>query len=216
MTSTSTGTASPRTLGGVATAIAVLVAALVVTSAIGFYPAYFSQFPEFSGSGWEVHFHLLTVVAWLVLLATQAWSGATGRIERHRILGRSSYVLVPLIIIGFALVARYGQERQPNPALIGAALFDGGLFLLFYLLALWSRRNTAHHARYMLLTAVAFINAPLGRATAPELSVPLEFLVIVALLVTARMRGQAWRPFLVGAIAYVVLLGAIMIVSPPG
>jgi hypothetical protein len=124
--------------------------------------------------------------------------------------------LVPLIVVGFVLVTRYGQERQPDPALIGAALFDGGLFLLFYLLALASRRNTAHHSRYMLLTAVAFINAPLGRAIAPQVSVLLEFMIILALLVAAKLHGQPWRPFLVGAIAYAVLLSVIMVVNPPG
>jgi hypothetical protein len=57
------------------------VGALLVTSAIGFYPAYFSQFPEFAHSGWQVHFHLLTILAWLTLLAAQTWLGATGRID---------------------------------------------------------------------------------------------------------------------------------------
>jgi hypothetical protein len=67
----------------------------------------------------------------------------------------------------------------------------------------------------MLLTAVALINAPLGRATAPEISVPLEFLIIVALLVAARIQRKPWRPFLVGVIAYVGLLAVIMGVNPP-
>lgn len=197
-------------------AILVLVGALAVTAAIGFYPAYFSRFPTFAKVGWQVHFHLLTVVAWLALLAIQAWLGATGRIETHRRLGRVSYVLVPLIVVGFVLITRYGQQRQPNPPLIGAALFDGGLFLLFYVFAIATRRNTPLHSRYMLLTGVAFINAPLGRAIAPEVSVPLEFLLIVALLVAAKVRGRPWRPFLVGVVAYVALLAVILVIHPPG
>lgn len=196
--------------------IVALVGALLIASAIGFYPGYFSQFPRFAGSGWQVHFHLVTILAWLTLLVAQTWSAATGRIERHRALGRWSYALVPLIALGFVLVTSFGQHRHREPALVGAAFFDGSLFLLFYVLAIANRRNTAQHSRYMLLTAVALINAPLGRATAPEISVPLEFLIIVALLVAARVQRRPWRPFLVGVIAYVGLLAIIMGVNPPG
>lgn len=193
-----------------------LVGALLLTSAVGFHSAYFSRFPTFEGSGWQVHFHLATVLAWLTMLAAQARLAATGRLGRHRAVGRASYALVPLVVAGFVLVAHFGQQRRPEPALIGAALFDGGLFVLFYVLAIANRRKPQVHARYMLLTAVAFINAPLGRAVAPQVSVPFEFLVIVALLVAAKRRGKVHRPFVVGAVAYVALLGAVMVVSPPG
>jgi len=196
--------------------IVALVGALSIASAIGFYPGYFSQFPRFARSGWQVHFHLVTILAWLTLLVAQTWLAATGRIERHRALGRWSYALVPLIALGFVLVTHFGQHRHREPALIGAAFFDGSLFLLFYVLAIVNRRNTAHHSRYMLLTAVALINAPLGRATAPQISVALEFLIIVGLLVAARIQRKPWRPFLVGVIAYVGLLAVILAVNPPG
>jgi hypothetical protein len=210
--------APPRSsrFGGIVAGILALVGTLLVASAVGFYPGYFSQFPGFARSGWQVHFHLLTILAWLGLLVAQASLAATGRIAGHRALGRLSYALVPLIVLGFVLVTRFGQQRHAEPALIGAAFFDGGLFLLFYLLAIANRRNTAHHSRYMALTAVAFINPPLGRAIAPQVSVPLEFLVIVALLIAAKRRRQPWRPFLVGAVAYIVLLGIILAVNPPG
>lgn len=192
-----------------------MVGALLLASAVGFYPSYISQFPRFVSSGWPVHFHLATVLAWLSLLSAQAWLAAKGRIEQHRALGRWSYVVVPLIVLGFVLVTRFGQQRHQNPALIGAAIFDGSLFLLFYVLAIANRRNTAYHSRYMLLTAIAFINPPLGRAIAPEVSVPLEFLVILTLLIAAHRRRQPWRPFLVGAIAYVVLIAVVLAVSVP-
>lgn len=200
--------ASPRV-------IFALVAAVLVSSAVGFYPSYIRQFPTFATSGWQVHFHIATVLGWLALLIAQATLAGTGRIERHRALGRLSYALVPLIVLGFVLVAWFGQRRNPNPALLGATFFDGGLFLLFYVLAILKRRRPNDHGRYMLLTGVTFINPSLGRAVAPQLSVPLEFALIVGLLIAARRRGERWQPYAVGAIAYVVLLATIMIVNPP-
>jgi hypothetical protein len=214
MTEAAGPTPSSR-LEGVALTIVVLVAALLVTSGIGFFSTYFSRAPDFAGSGWQVHFHLATILAWLAILVAQAWLGAMGRLASHRAVGQGSYLLVPLIVVGFVLVALFGQERAPNPALIGAAFFDGTLFTLFYVLAIVKRREPAIHSRYMLLTAVALINAPLGRAIAPQVSVPFELLVIIALLIVARKRGEPWRPFLVGAVSYVVLLGVIMAIHPP-
>lgn len=215
MTNAAPSQAGSSWVRGVPAAIVALVAGLLVTSAIGFFPGYLREFPVFASSGWQVHFHVATLLAWLGLLVAQAWLAASGRIEQHRIAGRLSYLLVPLIIVGFVLVSRFGQQRQPNPALIGAALFDGALFVLFYVLAIANRRHPEIHSRYMLLTAVALINAPLGRAVAPELSVPFELLVMLTMLVVSRLRARPWKPFLVGVIAYVALLGAIFAALPP-
>jgi hypothetical protein len=193
--------------------ISLLVGALAVASLIGFYPGYFSQFPRFARSGWEVHFHLATIIAWLALLVAQAWLATRGRYELHRRLGRWSYVVVPLIIVGFVLVTGFGQRRHREPALLGAAFFDGSLFLLFYVLAIVKRKNAALHSRYMMLTAIAFINPALGRAIAPQVSVPFEFLLIVTLLVVSRLKRRPWQPFLAGVIAYPSLMAVVIYCS---
>lgn len=202
-------------IGAIPAMLSGVVGILLLASAVGFYPSYLSQFPRFENSDWQVHFHLLTVLAWFCLLLVQARLAAKGRFEKHRTVGRWSYALVPLIIVGFVLVAHYGQRRNPEPALLGAAIFDGGLFLLFYVLAMVNRRNSAYHSRYLLLATVAFMNAPIGRAIAPEVSVPLQFLVMLGLLVVAKLRARPWKPFMVGVVAYVVWLGAILVVNPP-
>ena len=150
-----------------------LVGALAVTALVGFFPGYLRQFPRFARSGWEVHFHLATIVAWLVTLVAQARLVARGRLEMHRRVGAATYALVPLIVIGFVLVTGFGQRRHRDPALLGATLFDGTLFLLFYVLAIATRRDAALHGRYMMLTAVAFINPTLGRAIAPQVTVQI-------------------------------------------
>jgi hypothetical protein len=186
-----------------------LVGALVVVSLIGFYPSYFSLFPRLSRTGWEVHFHLATIIAWLALLVAQAWLATRARLGLHRWLGRLSPALVLLVVVGFALVTSFGQRRHREPALLGAAVFDGSLFLLFYILAIWKRKNAALHGRYMMLTAVAFINPALGRAIAPQVSVPFEFSLILTLLIVSRVKKWPSQPFLVAAIAYPSLLALL-------
>lgn len=88
--------------------IALLVIVLVPLSYFGFRTSYWQHFPRFSGVGWEVHFHLLTITAWLTILVSQAWLAVKGRIAQHKRIGRLSYLLVPFIVIGFVLVTNYG------------------------------------------------------------------------------------------------------------
>ncbi|MBL7963641.1 MAG: hypothetical protein JNM31_07325 [Flavobacteriales bacterium] len=193
--------------------IALLVIVLVPLSYFGFRTSYWQHFPRFPGVGWEVHFHLLTIAAWLAMLVSQAWLAVKGRIAQHKRIGRFAYLLVPLIIIGFGLVTNYGQLRHKEPALLGASFFDGGAFLVFYALAIAYRRNTAYHSRYMMLTAVPFINPTLGRAIAPEVSTTVELALIIALLVAARIRRTTWQPYAVALLTLMALTLVIVYIS---
>ncbi len=193
--------------------IIALVVSVSVLSYFGFKASYWDHFPRFLGVGWEVHFHLFTIVCWLAMLVAQARMGITGRIAQHRRIGRLSYVLVPLIVVGFVLVTNYGQLRHKEPDLLGATLFDGTAFLAFYLLAIVHRKNTAYHSRYMLLTAVPFINPTLGRAVSPEVSSTVELVLVIALLIAARVRKTAWQPYLVALLVLVALALLIVYMS---
>lgn len=193
--------------------ILLLVIALVPLSYFGFRASYWTHFPRFFGVGWEVHFHLLTIACWLAMLLAQAWLATKGRIAQHKRIGRSSYLLVPLIAIGFMLITNYGQLRRKEPGLLGASFFDGGAFLVFYALAIAYRKNTAYHSRYMMLTAVPFINPTLGRAVAPEVSTTVELVLIIALLIAARVRRTAWQPYLVALLTLIALTLVIVYIS---
>jgi len=190
-----------------------LVIGLLITSFFGFYNTYFGLFPGFEETSWVVHFHVTSILCWFAMLLTQASLAQKGRIELHRKIGRLSYLLAPLIVLGFALVTNHGQLKHKSPDLFGAALFDGSMFILFYALAIINRKNTAYHARYMILSALPFINPGLGRFIAPEMSVPVEFLLILGLLLAARLKKQPYRPYLVGLGSMVLFLGIILYIS---
>ena len=202
-----------RGFAGQLRALVITVAAVAVLGAIGFYPGYFRHFPTFAGVGWQVHFHLLTVLAWLGMLVGQGWLAATKRLALHRKLGRLSLLLVPLILVGFALVTSYGQLRHKEPALLGAAFLDASLFSTLYALAMVHRRSPALHSRYMMLTPVSFLNPTLGRAVSPAFSVPFELMVFVGLFISARRRGTPARPYLVASLSYFGLTLLVLYVS---
>lgn len=190
-----------------------LVIGLIVFSFLGFYKSYFQFFPSFENTAWAVHFHVLTILCWFGMLVVQATLAVKGRIEQHRKFGRISYLLVPLIVLGFVLVTNYGQLRQKSPELLGATLFDGLLFLLFYGLAILNRNKTAYHASYMMLSAVPFINPGLGRFIAPEVGLTVEFLLLLGLFLVAFFKKRTYQPYLVGLGCFFAMLGMVVYFS---
>jgi hypothetical protein len=190
-----------------------LVIGLTSFSILGFYKTYFGLFPNFVGTHWMVHIHVTSVLSWFALLISQAWLAKQGRFSQHRALGRLSYLLVPIIVVGFILATYQGQMKHKAPELLGATLFDGGLFLLFYTLAMLNRKNASYHAPYMILSAVPFINPGLGRFISPEVSISVEFLLIVCLLLVAYFQKKPYKPYLVALGSFALLLGCIVYLS---
>ena len=186
---------------------------LLTISFLGFYKTYFGFFPRFEGTSWVVHFHVFTILSWFAMLLAQGWLAKNGRIEQHRKIGRLSYLLAPLILIGFVLITNHGQLKNKDAGLLGATIFDGGMFVLFYVLAIINRRNTAYHARYMILTAIPFINPGLGRFISPAISLPVELVLILALLLTSYFQKKPYKPYLVGMGSFFLLLGFIVYIS---
>ncbi len=190
-----------------------MVLGLIVISILGFYKTYFGLFPQFKETTWIVHFHVFTILCWFAMLIAQASLAKSGRIGIHRKIGRLSYLLAPVIVIGFALMANQGQLKHKAPDLFGATLLDASMFILFYSLAIINRKNTAYHARYMILSALPFINPGLGRFISPAVSLPVEFLIILTLLLTAYFNKRPYRPYLVAMGSLVLLFGIIIYIS---
>lgn len=171
------------------------------------------MFPHFTKIAWIVHFHVFSIVCWFIMLVAQASLAKSGRIDVHRKIGRISFILVPIIVLGFILVTHQGQLKNKAPDLLGATIFDGSLFILFYALAMLNVKNTAYHAQYMILSAIPFINPGLGRFIAPEVSLPVEFLLVLILFLIAYFKKKPYRPYLVALGSFIFLLGIIVYIS---
>lgn len=190
-----------------------LIIGLLAISFLGFYKSYFSFFPRFQNTAWLVHFHAIIIFCWFAMLITQGLLAKKGNITLHKKIGKFSYVLAPLVVISFALITDYGQQRQKSPDLLGATIFDGGLFILFYSLAILNRKKTDYHAQYMILSALPFINPGLGRFISPAVSLPVEFLLILTLLFVAYRRKKPYRPYVIALSSFLILLAVIIYIS---
>jgi len=140
---------------------------LLVLLILGFWPSYFS--PVAASATFGQHFHAVIMMGWVLMLIVQPWLIRSRRRDIHRVIGRVSFVLAPLVVISalFVVLDNLAKLPQPYPP-IGLSFFWLGLasalfFAMLYSLAIINRKDVQLHARYMVATALGFIVPGLGR-----------------------------------------------------
>ena len=78
---------------------------LIVLVFMGFYTSYFSVF--FQPKAPIIHIHFTLMVLWIAMLITQPFLIKYKRVAIHRMLGKISYVLVPLVSASAFLMIRF-------------------------------------------------------------------------------------------------------------
>jgi uncharacterized membrane protein YozB (DUF420 family) len=74
--------------------------ALAALALLGFWPTYFSKF--FDGTAdfkFYFHFHATVITLWVASLITQPILIRRKQLKWHRLIGKFSYILIPLIIV---------------------------------------------------------------------------------------------------------------------
>ena len=158
-------------------------ALLVVLIVPAFYSTYFNTL--FAGHLPIIHIHFVLMTLWIAMLIAQPFLVKFKKVSVHRMLGKISYVLVPLVLIsGFLMIrmsyyrylqigyskAAEGLTQVSNAELLqnaadfqAIAVFYLVWFALFYSLAIINRRRSAVHARYMLAAALTLLGPIVDR-----------------------------------------------------
>ena len=140
----------------------------------GFWVPYFSVFPHFDAHfSSAVHLHARVQFSWVALALVQPLAIRARAFRTHRLLGRLSYGLAPLIVVLAAAMVfkEYGEQRAAGEsvrdALAGEYLSVMGLPQLsaLYLLAIARIRkgDVAAHLRYMICIAIVLVPAGFSR-----------------------------------------------------
>ncbi len=194
----------------------------------GFFKTYFGLFPHFNEHTTAiVHFHVFFLVLWIILLIIQPILIRQNKYATHRLIGRFTYFLVPLIILSFIgmMNKQITETSYKNiPAILDGIylpLTDTFLFSTFYLLAIINKRNSAFHMRYMIMTGLVFIDASLIRSLAiwfhvdffyaALVSISFVDLILVALIFFDKLKGRAYKPFLISLILFAIAQTGIII-----
>lgn len=156
---------------------------LIPLVAIGFYPSYWSKLSVDKTT--VQHIHAFFMCLWVIMSIVQPYFIIKKKTQVHKIVGKTSYVLIPLIVLsGYALIqARYDRvllriqgrvatgelQLTPEEVLGRAASLQsiGILFLLLliicYLLAIANRKRFLPHATYMMGAIFTSIDPALDR-----------------------------------------------------
>jgi uncharacterized membrane protein len=109
--------------------------------------------------------HATSMVAWLGLLASQAWLAAEHRLNLHRAFGRASMALVGAMAVSGAIISvNIGQELgRPEVTVVNLAAFVTFLPLYFTALHFARRRDMHAHRQAMLIGTLALMTPAYAR-----------------------------------------------------
>jgi len=208
---------------------------LVIFIALGFYYPYFSLFPAFPAVTFIVHFHTLILLTWVFILIGQPLLVRFGRYKAHRILGKTTYVLMPLVILTCLGVMRqqYAREIRNNisPMASLKSLFTSftaiASIVIFYALAILNIRkgNVALHLRYMICLFLEFIPPTLGRTLGywlnmkqthtHSISILVGAAIIVWLLLSDKRKNENYSPYIVALSLYFIFTASWAVIGYP-
>lgn len=121
-----------------------------------FWPTYYSN--PFHVIQANIHVHGLLMTCWCLMLIAQATFIRFKKYSLHKAFGKLSYGLVPLIIVSGINVAHSAMAHSTDLpsenyyALFGHLYIPFVAFAIFYGLAIWFRKDSATHVRYMVCT----------------------------------------------------------------
>jgi len=191
----------------------------------GFWVTYFTR-PPGTYNAWE-HIHGVAMFAWAIMLVSQSFFIRTNLRSLHRVLGKISFLLAPLIIVSTVFLANYKLNvRQLNNEglyIFGLQFFIISLFACFYAMAIARRKKPDVHARWMICTAFTMLDPIFARIIAVNFyQVPFKtgviqwmtfaFIdVIVILLVFKDWKSNGRRDVFLPALAMLVLAQIAML-----
>jgi hypothetical protein len=137
-------------------------AGLLALALLAFWPTYLSKVLDPSNA--YIHLHAVTAAMWVLMLAVQPLAISARRFTFHRVIGRMSYALAPILVLTVVLLAHSrirgleGQAFAIQTYVLYLQLSLSALFALSYALAIRTRRSVALHARFMVCTGLTMID----------------------------------------------------------
>jgi hypothetical protein len=186
-----------------------ILAALVTV--VAFIPSYFIRLKQTDAGH---HFHGITATLWMLLLIMQHFLYRKKLMTWHRSIGKISFLLVPLIVVGGLnmvhrmMIAKASYPPQVPYQLAFIDFFTLAIFILFFALAMVHRKNVQLHARYMVCTVLGPLIPALTRllfiipsinsfSKSLNTSYLLIELVLLLLLLDDKRSGKIRSPYVI-------------------
>ncbi len=137
-------------------------AVLFLLVILGFWSSYFAVL---TSARLSIHIHGALMLVWMAGLIAQVWFIRSGRVELHRLVGKASYVVAPLVVLAGLIVtresmAKYGENLSPEELqTFTLPLVAIVQFAVTFSLAMYYRHDTHTHARYVISTGMILVHA---------------------------------------------------------
>ncbi|HEU5289693.1 MAG TPA: hypothetical protein VFU05_03560 [Cyclobacteriaceae bacterium] len=182
---------------------------LVVLVLLGFWKSYFSRF--FNGTldyAFYFHFHAAVMLLWIAALIIQPILIRQKKLGIHRLTGRLTYIVMPILFFSIILLAHY-QIQKHVEVVDGEKLYGPHLMIPFkdllilgiaYSIAVFYRNDIHIHARAMIATGIVFIEPAMmrflrlwmaDRTTAFLCTMAFVYSILVVLLILERNQTRA-------------------------
>lgn len=180
---------------------------LIPLSIAGFYKSYVGIFPHFPENiTIYVHIHAALATIWITMLIIQPFLAAGKKFSTHRKLGKLSYIIFSLLILSF--IPQIIRTAKSEFAIYNFfPVADCVLLILFYSLAVYHKRNSARHMRYMIGTALVFLGPTIGRIgpnlfelssfTTQHIQYSIIYFILISLIFYDRSKGKKFQPYIV-------------------
>jgi len=187
---------------------------LIPLTLAGFYKTYIGQFPNFEEKiDSFIHLHAFIASIWILMLIAQPFLILNKKYLIHRTIGKLSYIIFPLLLLSFVpqiiKIVNYGDVKN-----LYFTLADGALLITFYTLAIYNRKESAIHMRYMIALALVFLGPTVGRIGPillkwPELFTQnvqygIIYLILLSLLFYDKIENKKYYPYVIAIGCFIV------------
>lgn len=148
---------------------------LIPITFFGFYPSYFSSLATPTSA--IIHLHSVFMLLWLATVVAQTLLIKFNKLNHHRLVGKISYALMPLVIVSGYFMLRFSYQRalsgeevgppgyytEDLPIQIKAAesVAIGSMYWVWlfvhYTLGVYFRKKLIAHATFMLAAALTIL-----------------------------------------------------------
>ena len=183
--------------GGITNRLIYFFMFILLISFAGFYKTYLVKFPHLEGFTLAHHFHGAVMLTWILMLIAQPIFIRTKKMEWHRIVGKASYFIFPLLVFSFFLVARAGYLRNIKTAgeIEALAGMTNGIPDMFYIsilygLGIYYKKKTSFHLRFFASIGLMILGPGLGRFLIAVCGLP--FIVVPVMIGVIALFTLGW------------------------
>jgi len=187
---------------------------LIPLTIAGFYKTYIVQFPNFKESiTYFIHIHAFIATVWIGILIAQPFLIVNKKFALHRKVGKISYVVFSLLILSF-IPQIIRTANSANPKNLFFSLADCSLLIIFYSLAVYYKKISSKHMRYMIATTLVFLGPTVGRIgpillgwseiVTQNVQYGIIYLILASLLFYDKSNGRKFQPYAIAICFFIV------------